>query len=90
MAARYDFEREDGEVIEMVFPFGQCPKEITCPDGVKAHRVYAAPGVAWKAGQEPPSVIAQMRESRTRDNINAGNRGRADWRERSPKLVDTR
>ncbi len=87
MAARYDFEREDGEIIEMLFPFGKCPQEITCPDGVKARRLYAAPGIGWKAGQEPPSVLAQQREARTRDNINAGNRGRDAWRERIPKRV---
>ena len=88
--AFYDFKREDGEWTVKSFPIGQCPSEITDDDGVKAKRGWrpdSIPAVKWKEGQEPIETLRQMNRRRTQDNINAGNRGRDEWRERMPKLA---
>lgn len=83
MAALYEFEREDGTWVERFYPFGQCPKEIICEDGVKAfHRHRTAPAISWKAGSEPSSLLRKQAESRYRSNIQAGKRGEHEWRER--------
>ena len=87
MAAFYEFQREDGEWIVKAFPFGQCPKEIVCEDGVKAIRGWrSAPTISYKPGSEPASVLRNKAEKRYQANINAGKRGEHEWRERMPKL----
>ena len=86
--AVYEFAREDGKHITRQFPIGTCPTEITDEDGTIAKRVYTSPSIHWKAGQESPYEKIRQREARGRDNIAAGERGRKDWEQKMPKLVE--
>ncbi len=87
MAAFYDFRREDGSWVTLTFPFGQCPSEIVCEDGVRAVRGWrTAPNVSWKAGHEPSVTMRRQAEERYRANVAAGRRGEHAWRERVPKI----
>lgn len=82
----YEYERPDGRVLERAFPFGKAPAAVTDEDGAVATRLYSPPSFGWREGQESESFLASRNESRTRDNLAAGDRGRASWRERMPKL----
>lgn len=43
--ALYEFQKDDGEVIELSFKMGECPKEVICDDGQKAVRIYSCPNI---------------------------------------------
>lgn len=89
MAAFYDFKREDGTWVVKMFPFGQCPDEIVDDDGVKAKRGWrpeSLPSINWKDGKAPEATLKARNERRRRDNEAAGNRGKGEWRERTPNL----
>lgn len=86
MSAVYEFLRADGRRIERRFPFGQCPSEIVDDDGVRARKVFSVVGMKWREGHETSSSVSAQSERRRRENIAAGDRGRAEWRERTPKV----
>jgi len=86
MAATYCFKRDDGRVVERQYPFGQCPREIVDDDGVKARRIFTPANIQWAEGFMPEATAMARNERRRIDNINAGNRGRSDWRAQAPKL----
>lgn len=79
----YEFEREDGEIVEKLFPISNIPDEIICSDGVKATRkLYPSSfGVVWK-GALPYGQVLKRKEQMTKKNIEAGKRGEKEWRER--------
>ena len=83
----YEFQKGNGEVVCRQFPMGECPKEILCDDGASAKRVFSS-GVfiSFKEGQETSSKLKSMNERMRKANIEAGERGRKDWKERTPKL----
>lgn len=79
----YEFEREDGEIVEQIFPISNIPDEIICSDGVKAkRRLYPSKfGVIWK-GSLPYGQVIKRKEQMTKINNDAGKRGEKEWRER--------
>ena len=82
----YEFQRDDGEIIEARFPIGKCPRSITCEDGKIAERIFSVPSFTFKEGQEPASTLRSMNEHMRKANIAAGEKGRKEWKERMPKL----
>ena len=83
----YEFQREsDDVIIEQKFPMGKCPEFIICDDGVRANRIFSVPFFTFKEGQEPSSHLRSMNEHMRKANIEAGERGRKEWKERMPKL----
>ena len=88
--AKYDFLREDGAWVEKIYPIGQCPREITDTDGVRAKRAWRRESLtdfSWKEGQETETARAEKNARRTQDNINAGKRGREEWLSKMPRLI---
>lgn len=83
----YCYRREDGEVVERIYPITNTPNEIVCEDGVKAVKVFNSFNIAWGRGGMPSASLKAQNERRTRDNIKAGERGAGEWREKMPKLM---
>lgn len=85
----YSYLREDGVWVDKIFPITNIPDEIV-DNGLKAKRGFK-PGssfnVIWGKGGPPSATLKAQNERRRRDNINAGKRGAAEWRERMPKLM---
>lgn len=79
----YLFEREDGEIIEQLFPISNIPDQIICDDGKIAQRLKYSTnfGVVWR-GNLPSGQVIKRKEQMTKKNIDAGKRGEKDWRER--------
>ena len=83
----FEFVRPDGKWIQREFPCGKCPPEVIDDDGVKAERGWrTAPDVSWKSGQESPSAKQRINDDIRRRNDAAGEKGKADWQHRMPKL----
>lgn len=85
----YSFKREDnGEWVQQFHPMGECPQEIICEDGVKAKRGYeGAPAVKWGKGFLPVGEALKRKKDMTKRNEKAGDKGRAYWKSKTPKLV---
>ena len=77
------------KIIELQNYEREIPDEIV-DNGLKAKRGFK-PGssfnVIWGKGGPPSATLKAQNERRRRDNINAGKRGAAEWRERMPKLM---
>lgn len=85
--AIYEFQKEDGEIVCKQFPMGKCPKEIECDDGIKARRIFSSGiSMSFKEGQETSAKLKSMNEKMRKANIEAGERGRKEWKQRMPKL----
>lgn len=83
----FEYIRPDGEWVERKFPIGKAPSTIVCEDGVEAKRGWRTPpAVSWAEGQETEYGKWKKKQSRTRENQEAGKRGEHEWRERMPKL----
>lgn len=78
--AIYSFVRPDGVEVEKSFPMGECPKEITCDDGVVAKRQFFAPSIKWSGGFVPPSASAQRKKEMTARNKDVDSRMRERWK----------
>ncbi len=84
----YDFRRGDGKIVTRRFPISDIPDEITDEDGARAVRIFSSFNYKFRAGQEPPGALKSMSERRRRDNINAGDKGRGEWREVMPRTLN--
>lgn len=83
----YEFVRPDEVIVEKFFRFADMPNEIVCDDGVVAKRkISLNAGIIFK-GTGWPTQTFKRKEQETKKNIDAGNRGRKDWKARSPKFV---
>ena len=79
----YVYVDSDGNEIERLFPISNIPNEIELEDGkIAIRKKYPTSfGVLWK-GQLPTGEVMKRKEQMTKRNIEAGNRGRKDWRQR--------
>lgn len=78
---RYDFQREDdGAILTMEFPMGECPKEIVCDDGVVAKRIFHAPHLSMFGGRGTAFNASKLNADMRSRNEAAGRRMRDSWK----------
>lgn len=85
--AIYGFKTEDGEELDMNFPMGECPSEVALADGRIAKRVFFAPQIKFMGGFVPPSDSARRKNSMTKRNNEAHERGKEYWKTKVPKMI---
>jgi len=93
----YDFEREDGRIVERVFPMAKCPRTIKCSDGVLARKIISGSNVlarGWATGVESSALGVhpnQVRRERAFDqkhglgDVEYSKRGNPTFRSRGQR-----
>ena len=87
----YDFQREDGEIVQEIHSIKNIPDEIVCEDGQTAKRILSQwkGGMIFKGpGDHWPTQQNKRKTEMTKKNEAAGKRGEKKWCERMPKLVN--
>lgn len=77
----YEFKKENGEIIEQIFPIGKCPSEITCEDGKKAIRIISNSYIAFFDGNgSSNSNASKLNKQMNRRQKQADSRMRQRWK----------
>lgn len=64
----YEFQKENGDILQANFKIGECPKSITCDDGTVAVRIFSAPSLIIKSA--PKSDYSAKVRQETLDRAN--------------------
>lgn len=88
----YEYECECGKAIVSMFRMGAAAPQVKCEScGAMANRIFGNTGFVLKGpGDHWPSQQLKRKRQMTANNIAAGDRGRDEWRKRTPKLIDQR
>ena len=73
----YSFKTQNGQIIQKLYSFSQCPKQITLQDGRIAKKILTCPHIA-----NSTETKERIKKQQTQKNIEAGNRGRSYWKKK--------
>ena len=59
----YEFQKENGEVVQADFKMGECPKSIICDDGEVAIRIFSAPLLIIRSAKKSDYSVKTRQET---------------------------